>query len=58
MINFMFRALLGPVFVGLCKGAGALAHYQAGFKPLLSGILAALGLTLSLKETGSAARKS
>jgi len=32
--------------------------YQAGFKPLLCGILAALLLTLFLKETGPAARKN
>jgi hypothetical protein len=35
----------------------ALAHYQAGFKPLLYGILVALVLTLFLKETGPASRK-
>jgi MFS superfamily sulfate permease-like transporter len=29
----------------------ALAHYQAGFKPLLYGIIAALILTFFLKET-------
>jgi MFS family permease len=61
-INFTFSALLGPVFgsrlVGVPEGAGALAHYQAGFKPLLYGVLAALVLTFFLKETGPAARKS
>jgi hypothetical protein len=44
--------------VGLPEGAAALAHYQAGFKPLLYGILAALVLTLFLKETGPAVRNS
>jgi MFS family permease len=61
-INFTFSALLGPVFgsrlVGVPEGAAALAHYQAGFKPLLYGILAALVLTLFLKETGPAVRNS
>ena len=62
MINFTFSALFGPVFgsrlLGVPESAGALAHYQTGFKPLLSGILAALVLTLFLKETGPAAKKN
>lgn len=52
-INFTFSALLGPVFgsrlVEMPEGdvGLALAHYQAGFKPLLYGIIAALILTFS-----------
>jgi len=63
-INFTFSALLGPVFgarlVQMPEGNVdlALAHYQAGFKPLLYGILLALVLTLFLKETGPATRKT
>jgi len=63
-INFTFSALLGPVFgsrlVQMPEGdlGGALAHYQAGFKPLLYGIIAALILTFFLRETGPASRKS
>jgi len=61
-LNFTFSALLGPVFgarlVQMPEGDSnlALAHYQAGFKPLLYGIIAALILTFFLKETGSARR--
>jgi MFS family permease len=63
-LNFTFSALLGPVFGSrLVRDAGAddvtaLEHYQAGFKPLLYGILLALILTFFLKETGPAARKT
>jgi MFS family permease len=63
-INFTFSALLGPVFgARLVREPGdteisGLAHYQAGFQPLLYGLLLALILTLFLRETGSAARKS
>ena len=62
-INFTFSALLGPVFgsrlVEVSDGGGAMAleHYQAGFGPLLFGVLAALVLTCFLKETGPAVRK-
>jgi MFS family permease len=62
-LNFTFSALLGPVFgarlVQMPEGNVdlALAHYQAGFKPLLYGIAIALALTLFLKETGPAAKK-
>ncbi len=61
-INFTFSALLGPVFgarlVGESGGHDApdLAHYQAGFQPLLYGIGAALLMTCFLRETGPAAR--
>jgi MFS family permease len=63
-ITFTFSALLGPVFGSrLVPESGGddtvgLAHYQAGFTPLLFGIVLALVLTCLLKETGPAARKS
>jgi MFS family permease len=63
-INFTFSALLGPVFgarlVEISEGDTelALAHYQAGFKPLLYGIIVALILTVFLKETGPATKKT
>jgi len=62
-INFTFSAVLGPLFgsrlVEVSDGSGAMAleHYQAGFGPLLFGVLAALVLTCFLKETGPALRK-
>jgi len=63
-LNFTLSALLGPVFgsrlVEMPEGntAEALATYQAGFKPLLYGILIALILSFFLKETGPAAKKT
>lgn len=60
-INFTFSALLGPVFGSrLVPEPGGddtmgLAHYQAGFEPLLYGIVLALVLTCFLKETGPGA---
>jgi MFS family permease len=63
-LNFTFSALLGPVFgarlVEMPKGDTnlALAHYQAGFRPLLYGIVVALILTFFLKETGPASRRT
>jgi MFS family permease len=63
-INFTFSALLGPVFgARLVRSAdsgetAALAHYQAGFVPLLYGVMLAVVLTCFLKETGPAARKA
>jgi MFS family permease len=62
-LNFTFSALLGPVFgarlVEMPEGDTSLAltHYQAGFKPLLYGIIAALILTFFLRETGPAIRR-
>jgi MFS family permease len=62
-INFTFSALLGPVFGSRLvrepadADADALAHYQAGFAPLLYGVVLAIILTCLLKETGPAARK-
>jgi hypothetical protein len=61
-INFTFSALLGPVFgarlvqVAADGDALSLPDYQAGFKPLLFGVVMALVLTCFLKETGPAAR--
>jgi len=63
-LNFTFSALLGPAFgarlVEMPEGdtSLALAHYQAGFKPLLYGITVALILTFFLRETGPASRKT
>ncbi len=63
-LNFTFSALLGPMFGARLVSAGndgdalSLAHYQAGFKPLLYGVLISLVLTIFLKETGRAARKT
>jgi MFS family permease len=59
-INFTFSALLGPVFGWLLMSAGGsgeltLDHYQQTFRPMLYGVALAIGLTLLLKETGSAA---
>jgi MFS family permease len=62
-LNFTFSALLGPVFgarlVEMPEGdtSLALAHYQAGFRPLLYGIIVALILSFFLKETGPANTK-
>jgi MFS family permease len=63
-LNFTFSALLGPVFgarlVEMPEGdtSLALAHYQAGFRPLLYGIVVALILTFFLKETGPARKQA
>jgi MFS family permease len=62
-LNFTFSALLAPVFGGILRrvstGAGQveLSHYQLAFLPLLFGVAIAIGLTLILKETGSAVRQ-
>jgi MFS family permease len=63
-INFTFSAVLGPVFgarlVRVSEGSDkmGLEHYQAGFRPLLYGVLLALVLTCFLKETGPACRRA
>jgi len=63
-LNFTFSALLGPVFgwvlQSLSGGAGKmeLQHYQLAFAPLLLGVAAAIALTLLMKETGPAIRKT
>jgi MFS family permease len=63
-LNFTFSALLGPVFgsrlVQMSEGAEILTleNYQAGFKPLLYGIVLVLVLTCFLKETGPTARRT
>ena len=64
MINFTFTALLGPVsgsrLFEMPEGDSelALAHYQAGFKPLLFAVILALILTRFLKEAGAAVRQT
>jgi MFS family permease len=63
-LNFTFSALLGPVFASiLMRVSGGAeqttrAHYQATFAPLLYGVALAVVLTLFLRETGPAARRS
>jgi hypothetical protein len=62
-INFIFSALLGPVFGSrLVRVPGddtmGLARYQAGFAPLLYGIVVAMAVTCFLEETGPAARRT
>jgi MFS family permease len=63
-LNFTFSALLGPVFgwvlVRVSGGAATmnLDHYQTAFEPLLYGVALAIGLTVLLKETGPAVRRS
>jgi MFS family permease len=63
-LNFTFSALLGPVFAGLLRRASGgaetmgLEHYQDAFVPLLYGVGIAIVLTLVLKETGPAARRT
>jgi MFS family permease len=59
-INFTFSARLGPVFGAFLQDVSggvtpmSLAHYQAAFSPLLYGVALAVGLTLLLRETGTA----
>jgi MFS family permease len=63
-LNFTFSALLGPVFgwllVSVSGGAArmTLEHYQTAFEPLLYGVALAIVLTVVLKETGPAVRRS
>jgi hypothetical protein len=62
-VNFTFSAFLSPVFgsrlVQVSDGADALdlAHYQAGFAPLLCGVALALILTCFLRETGTSMKR-
>jgi len=59
-INFTFSALLGPVFGAFLRNVSggvtpmSLEHYQSAFSPLLYGVALAVGLTLLLRETGTA----
>jgi len=61
-LNFTFSALLGPVFAQLLLTAGGgaatltLEDFQTAFQPLLYGVVAAIALTLLLKETGPGLR--
>jgi MFS family permease len=63
-LNFTLSAVLGPVFAGALRtvsGGAApmkLEHYQTTFAPMLYGVALAILLTLLLKETGPAVRKS
>lgn len=63
-LNFTFSAVLGPAFGWLLRtvsgGAGTMSldHYQMAFEPLLYGVGLAVLLTLALKETGAAARRT
>jgi MFS family permease len=58
-LNFIFSALLGPVFGWIMDSVSGgatreLGHYQSTFQPLLYGVALAILLTLFLRETGSA----
>jgi MFS family permease len=63
-LNFTFSALLGPVFgtILMTVSGGAsrmsLEHYQTAFEPLLYGVGLAIILTVFLRETGPAVRRS
>ena len=63
-LNFTFSALLGPVFAQLLLTAGGgaatltLEDFQTAFQPLLYGVVAAIALTLLLKETGPGLRSA
>jgi sugar phosphate permease len=63
-LNFTFSALLGPVFGWILMNVSGRAekmsfeHYQTAFEPLLYGVVLAIILTLLLKETGPALRKT
>ena len=63
-LNFTFSALLGPVFAWVLHHVSSGAaqaesgYYQVAFAPLLLGVGCAIVLTLCLKETGSAVRRS
>jgi MFS family permease len=63
-LNFTFSALLGPVFARILMKVSdrassmELEHFQSAFLPLLFGVAIAIVLTLILKETGTAVRKT
>jgi hypothetical protein len=59
-VHFVLRPVFGSRLTQTPEGdvGRSLAHYQAGFKPLLYRIMAALILTFFLKETGPASRKA
>jgi MFS family permease len=63
-LNFTFSALLGPVFgwilASASGGAAARTHanYQETFDLLLYGVAIAIVLTIFLRETGPAARRT
>jgi hypothetical protein len=63
-LNFTFSALLGPVFgwllIEVAAGGEALRleHYRTAFQPMLYGVALAVALTVILRETGPAARRS
>jgi MFS family permease len=63
-LNFTFSALLGPAFGWILASVSGgtprmdLSDFQTAFKPMLYGVAVAFILTLILKETGPAARKS
>jgi MFS family permease len=63
-LNFTFSALLGPVFGFMLRSVAGgsdpttLGHYQTAFEPLVYGVALAIALTVVLKETGTAQRRS
>ena len=63
-LNFTLSALFGPVFGWLLRREAGeassmrLEHYQVAFSPMLGGVALAILLTLLLRETGPAARRT
>jgi hypothetical protein len=63
-LNLGYTAIVGPIFAWLLTRAArepstvGLAHYQTAFEPMLYGVALAIGLTLLLRETGPAVRRS
>ena len=64
VLTYAFSALLGPVFARMLMNVSGgaptmtIEHYQSAFQPLLYGVALAIVLTLLLKETGPAARRT
>jgi len=61
LINFSLTAVMGQVFVAIMQAASGgkptgLEHYQTTFQPLLYGVVLAILLTFTLRETGRAVR--